>query len=81
MKKYVKPEIMIESFELSHNVANCNPALNHAETETNCSISKIEGVDLGVTIFTVGSNCDYGPDIWEDYCKFTGDDTYNVFTS
>ncbi|MEO2239527.1 hypothetical protein ABE547_09975 [Dorea sp. YH-dor226] len=81
MKKYVKPDLVYENFELSHTVANCSAALNHAEAETNCFINDIEGIDLGYTVYTAGANCTYGPEVWEDYCKFTGTDGYNVFTS
>ncbi|MCI6043732.1 hypothetical protein MR857_10450 [bacterium] len=81
MKKYEKPMVVFERFELSHNVANCSAALNHMESETNCKIDDIEGIDLGYTVFTAGTNCDYGTDIWENYCKFTGTDDIVVFTS
>ena len=81
MKKYVKPDLVYENYELSHNVANCSAALNHGQTETNCNVSNVDGIEFGYTVFTAGDNCTYGPEIWENYCKFTGTDEYNVFTS
>lgn len=81
MKKYVKPDLVYETYELSYNVANCNAALNHGETETDCYIDDVDDIDLGYTIYTAGVNCDYPPEVWEDYCKFTGTDGVNVFTS
>lgn len=83
MKKYEKPVLVFESYELSYNVANCSPALNHGETEMGCSIKIIDGVELeeAETVFTASVNCGCGESIWEHYCKFTGADIINVFTS
>lgn len=81
MKKYVKPDLIYETYSLSYNVANCSAALNHAEAETNCCIKDVDGIDLGYTVYTAGVNCAYGIEVWEDYCKFTGADDINVFTS
>lgn len=81
MKKYEKPVLVFESYELSYNVANCSAALNHGEAEKGCSVNNIEGIDLGYTVYTAEINCIYGSEIWEDYCKFTGTDGINVFTS
>ncbi|MGN1167717.1 MAG: hypothetical protein ACI4S2_14955 [Lachnospiraceae bacterium] len=81
MKKYVKPDLVYETYELSHNVANCSAALNHMEAETNCYIDDVDGIDLGYTVYTADVNCTYGSNIWEDYCKFTGTDDINIFTS
>lgn len=81
MKKYEKPVLVFESYELSYNVANCSAALNHAVTETNCCIDDVNGVEFGYSVYTQGLNCTYGPEIWERYCKFTGTDEINVFTS
>ena len=81
MKKYEKPDLVIERFELSHNIANCSAPLNHGQSEQDCSITNIDGIDLGYSVYTAGENCAYGPEIWEDYCKFTGTDDINIFTS
>ena len=65
MKKYEKPVLMFESYELSYNVANCSAALNHMEADTNCTIDGIDGIKFdGYTVFTEGSTCTYGPEIW-----------------
>ena len=79
MKKYVKPDLVFETYELSHSVANCGLALNHGEDT--CQITKWEDTDFGYSVFTAGVNCTYDPDIWEDYCKFTGSGDHNVFSS
>lgn len=81
MKKYVKPDLIYETYELSYNVANCSAALNHMEAQNGCAIKEVDGIDLGYTVYTAGQNCTYAPEIWEDYCKFTGTDDINVFTS
>lgn len=82
MKKYVKPDLFYENFELSHTIANCSLPLNHQVTEVGCGISEYDGVSIGVTLFTAGANCDADISIWtDDYCEFTGTSDYNVFTS
>lgn len=81
MKKYEKPMVVFERFELSHNVANCSAVLNHGEADTNCYVDNIDGIKFGYTVYTAGENCTYGPEKWENYCKFTGTEIYNVFTS
>ena len=82
MKKYVKPDLIYETYELSYNVANCSAALNHMEQETYCNIHDFEGIELGYTVFTVNVNCTAGEDQYpEEYCKFTGSATHVMFTS
>lgn len=80
MKKYVKPDLVYENYELSHNVANCSLPLNHGEKEFGCSVNAIEDIPIA-SIFTEGVNCEVDAGIYEDICKFTGSDGYNVFTS
>lgn len=81
MKKYEKPDLVIERFELSHNIANCSAPLNHGETDQGCAVHDVNGVEFGYSVYTESVNCTYGPVVWEDYCKFTGTAEINVFTS
>ena len=81
MKKYVKPDLCYESFELSQNIANCGLALNH--TENTCKLA------IGPTILFANANneCNMKAvdgDITKNgeyYCYWTGDASDNIFTS
>ena len=42
MKKYVKPELFYESFELSQHIAGCNLQINYADV-INCKASGTVG--------------------------------------
>lgn len=84
MKKYVKPDLFYENFELSHSIANCSAALNH--TEGSCTLDPDEAPNLylgaGENIFASGG-CVYTMDElgYEDYCYWTGESANNIFTS
>ena len=74
-----------ENFELSHNIANCSPAMNHAKDACEYDSDELFGVlNEGETVFAEGS-CTYSltdfQKIFEDYCLQTGSDGYNLFTS
>lgn len=85
-KKYEKPQVLFEKYELTHSVANCGAALNH--TENSCELGASEAPNLflqeGETIFN-GSTCTYTIDDLgispEDYCYWTGESVNNIFTS
>lgn len=82
LKKYVKPDLFYENFELSHSVANCSPALNHTENE--CTLDSWEAPDLyldaGENVFH--SQCTITSERLEGYCYWSGsDETRNIFTS
>lgn len=82
MKKYVKPDLVYENFELSQSIANCSAALNHTEDSCTLDSSEAPGLFLGSgeTVFTEG-NCTYTKEILEDYCYWTGGSSNNIFTS
>ena len=82
MKKYVKPDLVYENFELSLSIANCSAALNHAENSCTLDSNEAPGLFLesGETVFTAG-NCTHTTEIIEDYCYWTGDSSNNIFTS
>ncbi len=83
-KKYEKPQVFFEQYELSHSVANCSTALNHSQDE--CTLDAGEAPNLvlgqGETIFN-SENCLYTMEGlgYEDYCYWTGESVNNIFTS
>ena len=71
MKKYVKPELFYESFELSQHIAGCNLKLQSTDA---CSIwntvaeGSIEGVHSD-SWFVEGGACSVGVEV---YCYTNG---------
>lgn len=82
MKKYAKPVIIFENFELNHSIANCSPAMNHSVNSCDYDNDELFGLlEEGETVFSLGT-CTYTTDILEDFCMQTGTDkVYNLFTS
>ncbi len=86
MKKYVKPELIFESFEMTQQVAACtfdlvsNTSVDH--NDETCAFSGIEpNMNVPVTIFLDGSN-DCNGHTAEDYCYTNGTaDSFNIFNS
>lgn len=77
MKKYVKPELCYESFELSEQIAtgcSSNLIVNHADI-ANCFVPNYEGTALFVN---TNSSC---KDEFEGYCYTAGADGFSIFTS
>lgn len=84
MKKYVKPTVVYENFELSHSIANCNPAMNHSQDSCDYDSNELDGfLNSGETVFS--DRCTYTIDefrgIFEGFCLQTGTDDFNLFTS
>lgn len=77
MKKYVKPELFYESFELSQNIAACGWDLNSADID-NCRAyydATLDGiVSSGYYIFNTVATCDSVADK-EQYCYMPGAST------
>lgn len=85
MKKYVKPTVVYENFELSHSIANCNPAMNHSQDSCEYDSNELfEYLNSGETVFSDGS-CTYTIEqfrgMCEDFCIQTNTDGMNLFTS
>lgn len=85
MKKYVKPTLVYENFELSHNIANCSPAMNHSQSNCEYDSNELLGlINPGETVFSNGT-CTYTLEgflgLFEETCLQTGTDGYNLFTS
>lgn len=83
-KKYEKPQVFFEQYELSHSVANCSAALNHSENDCVLDGNKVPDLHLdpGETIFsTVNSSCNISDELFEGYCYWTGNADNSIFTS
>ncbi len=84
MKKYVKPTVVIERFELNHSVANCSPAMNHQRNTCKYESDELYGlIGSGETVF--GGDCTYNFDEFvgrlEDFCMQTSAPGQTLFTS
>lgn len=81
MKKYVKPELFYENFELSQHIADCAWEM-HYTLEGGCHAdgdsSKLPGFK---DLFTVAARCSLNETTYEDYCYTTGSAGANVFIS
>lgn len=80
MKKYVKPELLYESFVLSEQIAvGCSPNLiaNYADM-TQCFVN--DPNTMGGALFVDGNtNCtDTPPD---SYCYHNGNENFTIFSS
>lgn len=83
MKKYVKPELFFESYELSQNIAACAWDMNHAEGSCMAEPDPdFLGTGWGGNLFTKKQGCYYkSDDGYEQYCYHTGADIFKVFQS
>lgn len=84
MKKYEKPVVVIEHFELSHSVANCSPAMGHSKEQCKYESNELFGMLNGAeTVFS--GDCTYTIDefttMFEGFCLQTSEDGMNLFTS
>lgn len=86
MKKYVKPELFYERFELSQHIADCAWELTNSTKDT-CSATadpvKLPGfanLFAHTTSGCVNIPVEYGG-TYEGYCYQPGEDGINVFIS
>lgn len=73
MKKYVKPELFFESFELSQSIAACGIDVKYADT-TNCTpqLDPDFWAGLTYTVFSAERSCNMTPDAIDVYCHTAG---------
>lgn len=85
MKKYVKPELFYEKFELTQHIADCAWELNSAQGSCNASADPdlIPGVTEPDRLFTADINgCSFIPGVnYQDFCYHDGAQGVNVFMS
>ena len=79
MKKYVKPELIFESFEMSQQIAACDYDSNNTSSDEGCrftGINKDFGVEM--SIFMTQGVCDI---VAESYCYHNSSGGYGIFNS
>jgi hypothetical protein len=84
MKKYVKPELILEHYELSNTIADCAFELQSSDKNSCVAQGDTEDALGGVVLFLDSSmGCKYDPKIFEFYCYQNGssDGGANVFNS
>ena len=84
MKKYVKPELILEHYELSNTIADCAFELQSSDKNSCVALGDTEDALGGVVLFLDSSmGCKYDPKIFEFYCYQNGssDGGANVFNS
>ena len=83
MKKYEKPRVYIERFELSQHIAACAWDMSNYQSAGDCTATADPsfGYPDG-TIAFAGTNCtDAGGMDIEDYCYTNGNEGINIFNS
>lgn len=81
MKKYVKPELFYEHFELSQHIADCGWEMQYANKES-CHAAADPGVwgeGYVETLFVSEDRCTVTD--WQDYCYEAGTGGIKVFIS
>lgn len=83
MKKYVKPELFYESYELSQHIAACGWDMNSGDP---MSCTADGDPDLGnpeIRVFVASNDHCKDATIWEGYCyeNSTGNETIKIFVS
>ena len=80
-KMYVKPEIMIERFDLAQHIADCNWELINS-TKDECSAEPDESLTGMPNLFMSEANgCFVTPDAFDDLCYHDGTSGVTVFAS
>ena len=67
MKKYVKPELFYERYELSQHIADCAWEMDHNDNNSCVAIGGKDSGYEGFTLVTPGV-CEVMPDAYEEYC-------------
>ena len=76
MKKYVKPELFYERYELSQHIADCAWELKFASGACKAYADQEKMLGVNYTLFTSKIGCDaktdVGEDSYQDYCYQNG---------
>ena len=86
MKKYVKPELFYEKYELTQHIADCAWELTNSTKNTCSATPDPDYLDGLSNLFVSDANgCVYIPKEYggnyELYCEFNGGQGINVFAS
>lgn len=79
MKKYVKPELFYERFELSQHIASCSSLQFNFDNETDCKLR--EDNDFGIDPEKAFGDYDSCTTVIEGYCYFNASGDSIVFSS
>lgn len=80
MKKYVKPELLYESFVLSEQIATCD--FDSQNTSNDPDICQFTGAALGIPNGTYFTNANTAcPVKFDNYCYHNGTLSANLFNS
>lgn len=84
MKKYVKPELFYERYELTEQIANCAWELNQAQGTCGFTPDPVTGNDPSWVIIdgtTKGCAMDMSPSEGQLYCYMNGAEGMSTFDS
>ena len=82
MKKYVKPMLFHEKFELSQHIADCAWELNSPSKESCAAVADPDYLPGLKNLFLSDANgCVYTPETYSAYCYHDGVQGVNVFAS
>lgn len=81
MKKYVKPELILERFELTEQIATgcSNGLIATYQDETTCKVENFNGVSGLILFGQSNKECTFSE--YEGYCYHNGGDGFTIFTS
>lgn len=72
MKKYVKPQVILERYELSHTIAACGWNLTLSSEESCVAVPGPSVSMPGITLFTETPRCGLDSEDYEGYCYQNG---------
>lgn len=79
MKKYVKPELFYESYELTQQIAACQYDSLGSHDDKGCTFTGVNDFNETVTIFLPGNELCTTES--EYYCYHGSSGSYNIFNS
>ena len=79
MKKYVKPELFYEYYELSQHIADCN--FEYIQAQGTCAAQGDVEDGLGHLLVFETTACNIAPDDLDIFCYTTSVDVGNTFVS
>ena len=82
MKKYVKPDLFYENFELNQSIAVCGWDMSNQAKKENCTALGYEGLgNFPLTLFTDKPRCEATEQEVESYCYEVSSGAMGVFNS
>lgn len=81
MKRYVKPAIIYESFELSQNIATCSYDVTFTDYENTCVAEPTDDAGMFPVILFANEKCEYIPGDGDSYCYESSSAEWGLFNS